>query len=192
MNSRKAKSKKRLIIVHGWKGSPEGGWLPWLKAEMEKADWQVQVPAMPNAAEPKLVEWLPFLKQIAGQVDGNTFMIGHSLGCITILRFLESLAKEEQIGGAILVAGFDNPLKYKELRNFFQEPINWRQIKTKCKRFVSIHSDDDPYVPIENSIKFKEYLAAKAIRVSGFRHFSGDDGIFSLPIVRQELLKISE
>ena len=185
-------SKKRLIIVHSWGDSTTGGWFPWLASEMNAQGWEVAIPALPNAKNPKQAEWLPFLKQIAGKVDKNTFMVGHSLGCVTILRYLESLSEKESIGGAVLVAGFDNPLKSKELRNFFQEPINWQQIKTKCPKFVSIHSVDDPLVPIENSISFKNYLEAETIRVGGFLHFSGDDGIFSLPIVRQELLKISE
>ena len=117
---KKKDSKKRLVIVHGWEGSPEEGWFPWLKAEMEKRGWEVSVPALPNSAEPEQARWLPYLQMIVGKVDKNTFMVGHSLGCITILRFLERLPKEEFIGGAILVAGFDNPLRYKELKNFFQ------------------------------------------------------------------------
>ena len=184
-------AKKRLIIVHGWEDSPTGGWFPWLAAEMEKHGWDVQIPAMPNTNNPELFEWLPFLKQTAGKVDEKTFMVGHSLGCITILRFLESLAAVESIGGAVLVAGFDNPLKYKELKNFFQEPINWKEIKAKCKKFVAIHSMDDPFVPTENGLRFKEQLGAETIMLDGFRHFSGDDGVYELPIVAQELLRMS-
>jgi hypothetical protein len=185
------KTRKKLIVIHGWEGNPTGGWFPWLKTEMERNGWEVLVPAMPNTNNPELFEWLPFLKQTADKVDENTFMVGHSLGCITILRFLESLPAKEQIGGAILVAGFDNPLKSKELKNFFQEPIRWQEIKTKCKKFVAIHSMDDPLVPVENALRFKEQLGAKTITLGGFRHFSGDDGVHALPIVAQELLKIS-
>src|SRR4030066_2505824 len=103
----KSKANKRLIIVHGWEGYPEEGWFPWLKKEMEKRGWEVQVPTMPNANNPKLYEWLSFLQQITGKTDENTFMVGHSLGCITILRFLETLSDKESIGTIILVAGFD-------------------------------------------------------------------------------------
>ena len=185
-------SKKRLVIVHGWEGSPQEGWFPWLKAEMERRDWEVLVPAMPNSVEPQQARWLPYLQTVVGKVDKNTFMVGHSLGCITILRFLERLPEKEFIGGAILVAGFDNPLKYKELRNFFQEAIAWDRMKKRGAKFVSIHSEDDPEVPIENSDSFGQNLGAKTIKVNGFRHFSGGDGITSLPIVVQELLETSK
>ena len=189
---KKKESKKRLVIVHGWEGSPEEGWFPWLKAEMEKRGWEVSVPALPNSAEPEQARWLPYLQMIVGKVDKNTFMVGHSLGCITILRFLERLPKEEFIGGAILVAGFDNPLKYKELKNFFQEVISWDRIKKDCKKFVTIHSEDDPEVPLENGLRFERNLRAKRIVVNGLKHFSGGDGVTSVPIILQELLEISK
>ncbi|HEX7455851.1 MAG TPA: alpha/beta hydrolase [Candidatus Nanoarchaeia archaeon] len=184
--------KKRLIIIHGWEGRPEEGWFPWLAAEMVNRGWSAQVPAMPNTNQPEQSRWVPYLGTIAGEVDKNTFMIGHSLGCITILRFLERLPKKASIGGAVLVAAFDNPLKYKELKNFFHEPILWDEVKKKCEKFVAIHSEDDSYVPVENSVSFKKNLSSKTIVVNGFGHFSGSDGVTSLPIVLQELLEISK
>lgn len=30
--------KKRVFIVHGWGGSPEGACLPWLRNELRKKD----------------------------------------------------------------------------------------------------------------------------------------------------------
>ncbi len=189
---KKQESKKKLIIVHGWEGYPEEGWFPWLREEMEKQGWEVKVPVMPNPAQPEQARWVPYLGTIAGKVDKNTFMVGHSLGCITILRFLERLQEDTSIGGTVLVAGFDNPLKYKELKNFFHDPILWVQIKKKCKNFVTIHSEDDPFVPVENSTSFKEKLDSKTDVVNGFRHFSGSHGITSVPIVLEELLDISK
>jgi len=189
---KKQESKKRLIIVHGWEGRPEEGWFPWLTAEMERRGWSVQVPAMPNAVQPEQSRWVPYLSKIIGRVDGNTYIVGHSLGCIATLRFLEGLANNEKIGGAILVAGFDNPLKYKELKNFFRDPILWDKIKTKCKSFISIQSNDDPYVPVENGIRFKTNLGAKVITLSGLRHFSGRNGVTIVPPILEELLKTAK
>src|SRR5205823_3645371 len=28
-------NKKRIIIVHGWSGSPDANWLPWLASELK-------------------------------------------------------------------------------------------------------------------------------------------------------------
>ncbi|OGY25017.1 MAG: hypothetical protein A2Y57_02515 [Candidatus Woykebacteria bacterium RBG_13_40_7b] len=188
---KKESKTKRLIIVHDWEGNPEEGWFPWLKKEMEENGWEVLVPAMPEPDHPIMDSWLAHLIRVAGGVDENTFLVGHSLGCITILRFLENLPSERKIGGAVLVAGFDNPLKYGALKNFFEAPIVWRKIRDRCKKFVSIHSQDDPYVPADNGERFKLNLKAQEIFVDGFRHFSGENGTYELPLVRDELLKIS-
>ena len=186
-----AQIKKKLIIVHGFEGSPENGWLPWLKGEVERKGWEAHAPPLPNTNDPKVHEWLPALIQATGEVDENTYMVGHSLGCITILRFLETLKDEESIGGAVLVAGFDNPLGNKRIDDFFQAPVNWEKAKRVCKKFVVIHSEDDPYVPADNGVRLKNNLGAKKILVSGYRHFSGDEGVTSLPLVLRELLEIS-
>ena len=151
----------------------------------------MHVPALPNANNPKMHDWLASLTQSADSVDENTYMVGHSLGCIIILRFLENLDEKQKIGGAILVAGFDNPLNINELENFFQGPLNWDKAKRTCKKFVVIHSEDDPDVPADNGIRMKNNLDAKKILVNGYKHFTGNDGINSLPLVLEELLEIS-
>lgn len=188
----KKESKKKLIIVHGWTGSPDRDWLPWLKSEMEKKGWEVVAPTLPNTNNPKLHEWLQSLTQVSGEVDEATYIIGHALGCITTLRFLENLSEGKSIGGAVLVAGFDNPLNHKELDNFFESPINWGKARSKSKEFVTIHSEDDPVVPADNGLRYKSYLGGKRILVNGYGHFAEKYGITALPLVLQELLEISK
>ncbi|MAG59915.1 hypothetical protein CMO96_03960 [Candidatus Woesebacteria bacterium] len=186
---------KKAILVHGWEGSPEEAWRPWLRKELEQRGFKVVVPAMPDAAKPTAKKWVPYLTQMVDQPDKNTYFVGHSLGCITILRYLETLKSNEKVGGAILVAGFGHNLEYEgykgELSTFFTTPIDWKKIQSRCKKFVAIHSVDDPFVPIKHAELFKEKLGAKAIIQKGMKHYSGDDDITELPIVLQELLKMS-
>ncbi len=186
-----AKTKKKLIIVHGFEGSPEHGWYPWLKGEVERKGWEAHAPTLPNTNDPQVHEWLPTLTQATGKVDENTYMVGHSLGCITILRFLETMKDGESIGGAIFVAGFDNSLGNRKIEGFFQAPVNWEKAKRACKKFVVINSEDDPQVPVDNSVRLKNNLDAKKMVVNGYRHFTSIDGVNSLPLVLQELLEIS-
>jgi uncharacterized protein len=101
---------KRVIIVHGYTGDSSKNWFPWLKAELEKLGVSVTVPQMPNTNAPVLTEWLPHLQATVGAPDTETYLVGHSLGCPTILRYLESLKNGEKTGGALLVAGFAEPL----------------------------------------------------------------------------------
>ena len=34
---------KRVFVVHGWDGHPAEGWFPWLKKELEKRGYLVNV-----------------------------------------------------------------------------------------------------------------------------------------------------
>lgn len=186
---------RRAFLIHGWEGYPEEGWRPWLRDKLIQEGFQVIVPAMPDTAEPALGKWLPFLQNLAKEPDLETFFVGHSLGCITILRYLETLKEGEKVGGAVLVAGFGHDLEYpgykKELSSFFKEDINWEKIKNHCKKFVSIASDNDPFVPLSHNKLFVEKLGAESIVENNKSHFSGDDGINDLPSALNAVLRIS-
>ena len=184
--------QKRVFVIHGWEGYPEEGWRPWLRKKLEKRGYTVFIPAMPNTKHPKMNEWLRHLKKIVGTPDENCYFVGHSLGCITILRYLETLKKGQKIGGAIFFAGFVSNLGFDVIGSFFKKPINWKKIKSHCKKFIAVHSDNDPYVSLHYGKIFKKKLDAKVIIKHNMKHFSGDDGIFVLPIALESVIKLSE
>ncbi len=187
---------KRLFIVHGWDGFPGNAWFPWLKKEAEAKDFEVVVPAMPNPSEPKIEKWVSFLKEKVEEVDEDTYFIGHSIGCQTILRYLETLDKK--VGGVILVGGFvhlkPDSFENKEEKNIAkpweETPINWNKIKDN--KFICIFSDNDEFVPVEDSEIFKEKLNAKIIVEHEKGHFDDEARIKELPSVLDSLLEISK
>lgn len=184
---------KKVFLIHGWEGYPEEGWRLWLKNELTKLGFKVTVPAMPDTAHPKLDVWLKHLAKVVGIPDKNCYFVGHSLGCATILRYLENLKENQKIGGVIFVAGFTSNLGYEELESFFTGRISWDKIKSHCRKFVAVHSDDDPYVSLHyGQVFFKEKLDAEVIVGHGMKHFSGDDGVTQLPVVLDRLLKIAK
>ena len=190
---------KRVFLIHGWGGYPEEGWKPWLKNELEKRDFIVYVPAMPDSEHPKMDAWLEELRKTVGTPDEDCYFVGHSLGCITILRYLETLEESQEIGGAVLVAGFSDinitigkDEDINEIKTFFETDVDFKKIKTHCKKFVAIHSDDDPYVPLRYANIFKEKLGAEIIVQNNMKHFSGEDGINQLPIALESVLKLSK
>lgn len=136
--------------------------------------FEVKVPAFPNSARPTQDEWVPYLAAEIGKSDEDLYLIGHSIGCITILRYLETLSPADRVGGVIFVAGFTDYISYEELKSFFQTPIDFGKIKTRPKNgFVAIHSTDDPYVDLKYGEIFKKELGAEVIIVRNKGHFSG-------------------
>jgi len=165
---------KRAVIIHCWGGSSNYAWYPWLKTELEKKGYQVIVPDMPNTDEPKLIEWLPKLEEVIDEPDDELLLVGHSLGTVTIMCYLETLPEGEQINKAIFAAGFTDQLGFKELENFFNKRLDFRKIKTKAKNgFVVIQSDDDPFVSEQYGVRLKEELGAKLLIKHGAKHMSG-------------------
>lgn len=185
--------KKQAIIIHGWESNPTEHWFPWLKFELEKNNFEVSTPAMPDTFFPKQNQWVQYLQEIAGAVDKDTFLIGHSLGVITILRFLENLPANQKIGGAILVAGFSESLAVvPEIENFFEKPVDYDRIKNHCKNFVIINSDDDPWVSVAKGEILHHELGGKIMILHNCGHLSQGTGDNKFPELVDELLKISK
>jgi len=172
----------KIYLIHGWGGGPESeSWFSWIKKELEKRRFFVEIPKMPNPNHPKINEWVGFLEKDIKGVDKNTYFIGHSIGCQTIMRYLEKLPEKNKIAGAIFVAGwfnllesaYENPEEEKLIaKPWFETPINFEKIKQHTNNFLAIFSDDDPCVPLSDSKIFKEKLNAKIIIKKNEGHFN--------------------
>lgn len=189
--------KKRVFVIHGWEGNPEEGWFPWLKKELEQKGFEVFVPAMPNTEEPKIEEWVPFLANLVGEPDENTYFVGHSIGCQAILRYLETL-ENKKVGGAVFVAGWFNLVNLsgeeeeKIAEPWIKIPINLKKVKNASKKFIAIFSDNDKWVPLEDKEIFKKEFGAKIIIEHNKDHFCESGGVKELPIVLESILRMSK
>src|SRR3990167_1450728 len=95
---------KRVYLIHGWEATSKSDFFPWLKYELEKKNIWSYFPDMPNTDEPKIEEWIGFLKKNIKELDEDTIFIGHSIGAQGVLRFLETLPDKTNVKRVILVA----------------------------------------------------------------------------------------
>ena len=185
---------KRVFIIHRWDGTPKSDWYPWLKKELEKEGFKVEVPTMPNTSEPKMNEWVNHLKKIVGKLDNETYFIGHSIGCQTIMRFLEKENYNGKIGRVIFVAGWfklDN-LEGEEVKAianpWINTTIDFDKVKSKLSKTLVFLSTNEPYGFVEENTKtFKDKFDAKVILEKDKGHFTEDDGVIELPEVLDEI-----
>ncbi|MBI5804220.1 DUF1749 domain-containing protein [Candidatus Pacearchaeota archaeon] len=189
----------KCYIIHRWSGSPEEEIHKWLKKELERRGFEVHALEMPNPEEPKIEEWVSFLKQKAPKPGGNTFFVGHSIGCQTILRYLESLPSKTKVGGVILIApwvhlldtAFEEPEEESKIaRPWLEMPINWKKAKAHANNFICVFSDDDFCVPLSDKEIFKEKLNAKIIVEHNKGHFTMEDNIDKVPSALNALLEM--
>jgi len=182
---------KRVFLIHGWQGRPDNHFFPYLTWELRANGFEVSAPQMPHADKPQVSDWLNFLRDYVGKPDKDTYFVGHSLGCITIARYLEALPPKQKVGGAVFVAGFSGRLNIPEIASFYHVPFDPEKAKLHTNKFVMIFSENDTRVPMEKSLEMAKELGAKTILEKGKGHFCAEDGVTSLPSALSALLKMS-
>lgn len=175
---------KKVFIVHGMNSAPNKAWRPWLMAELAKHDiWACSL-AMPGDENPICEEWVQALKSAIGKQE-EIYLVGHSLGVRAVLRYLEEGNKAR---GVLLVSGrFGKPSSDK-LGSFYDQPIDFGEVKTQAEHFVVIHGDDDPNVPYEDGKQIAKSLECELITIPNGGHLSGKAQCFELPEARDTLL----
>lgn len=184
---------KRIILIHRWSGTPQSDWYPWLKKQLENRGYTVIVPEMPDTDNPQIKPWVSTLKNIVGDVHESDIFIGHSVGCQTILRFLEQIPDDKPVNKAIFVApwfpltNLTSPQAEAIAKPWIETPVDFAKVKQKANTFISLFSTNDPHVPYEeNSALFKKRLDSKILTEKNKGHFTQDNKVTELP----ELLNI--
>ncbi|MSR78626.1 MAG: serine hydrolase family protein [Candidatus Taylorbacteria bacterium] len=183
--------QKRVFLIHGWEGTPDNHWFPWLSWELKARGFEVHSLTMPHADNPKVSEWLAEMKSVIERPNKDTFIVGHSLGCVAIVRYIEQLPKTARVGGCVFVAGFLSELNISEISEFTSTSLDVEKAKMHGAKFVNIFSDNDEYVSIVKSLEFQKAFGAKGVLERGRGHFTKREGVDALPSVFKALIDMS-
>jgi predicted alpha/beta hydrolase family esterase len=155
---------------------------------LRRRGYDVHAPQMPDTNHPRIDAWVEAIRSLVGIPRPDDAFVGHSLGCIAIIRYLETLTEGQRVGKAVFVAGFYEELgdDYEELRSFVDGPVDWDAVKAACPSFSVIHSDDDPSVPTSCGRDLAEKLGVPFELHTGYGHFSHGEGIMELPLVLEK------
>lgn len=187
----------KIYIIHCWDGTKEDGWYPWLDKELSNENNKVYRLNMPNTSNPKIGEWVSFLDKQIETLDDKTYFIGHSIGCQTILRYLQTkdICK---VGGILFVApwldlldyAIEDEESYNTAKPWLTIPINFEKIKKFTNNISCIFSDNDYFVSLDQKDKFEELLNVKTIIVNNKGHISQDDNVYELKEILEECKKM--
>jgi len=156
----------RVVLLHGWSGSPESNFLPWLASELKSAGWQVDVPQLPHADNPNPEEWLAALDEL--NLDEDTVVIGHSLGGTIITRWLE--ARQQKLKKVVLVgAPTKTGGKHAETEAVKALPVS--PAIRKLAEFEILYSTDDPFVVAEDTAALSQLVGEAVWQFDGRGHF---------------------
>ncbi len=185
--------KKRVFIIHGWGGTSDGHWIPWLKSELEKRGIFAKAPQMKDTDWPDPKEWVTHISRLVENHHSDCYLVGHSLGANAIIRYLSTLKKGQTIAGVVFVAPytFNDPELTEEQKVKMKDwiaPLNFSSAQKHADRFVSIFSDNDESVQVEDSEIFKKKLGSRVIVEHNKGHFTSEDGVEKLQTALDALL----
>lgn len=187
----KIHSNKQVYIIHGYGASPQSHWFSWLKDKLLQDGIEVDILQMPTPLSPSLPEWLDYLTQHADILTRSTYFVAHSLGCVSLLNYLQQATLKEQIGGLVLVSGFTKALpSLPVLDEFTKERSNYSQVADKVNKRAVIASKDDPIVPFSFSKDLAGEIHADFYEVEHGGHFLESDGFTTLPISYEVLSRM--
>ena len=184
-----------VVIVHGANDSKksafEGGredtrhWFPWIRKELAHRNIKFSSELYPEDWNPDYKEWKKVFEK--SDINGNTILVGHSLGCGFILRWLsETKTKVKKV---ILVAPYVlNSPDLPGLKNM----VSFELIKNLNKfsdEFVVYYSDDDNNFIIDSVDYLRKNIRGKFMEFKGTGHFVFDSmGTHEFPELLDEIL----
>ena len=189
--------KKQVYIIHSWGGSPNEPMHQWLKLELERRGFDVAIPMMPHPENPTIKDWVLGLSQIIRLPDKNVILVGHSIGCQTILRYLEELPANAKVGGAVFIApwltlsNLESDEEWTIAEPWLRTEINDSDIIKHLSKITAIFSDSDQFVPPENIEKFQKRFGAEIIIEHEKGHFTTSNGVTKLQSALDAVLRIA-
>lgn len=179
---------RRVVVLHGYQASPGAHWFGWLADDLRADGVEVTVPALPDPQHPDLDAWVAIARAAIGTPDPGTVVVGHSLGCVTVLHALAATSESWRLGGLVLASGFDVPqVAVPEVDAFTSSAPPLVRIAAATTHRHVVGSDDDAVVDPAHTRALADRLGATFDLVPGGGHLLGREGFTTLPVVRDRV-----
>ncbi len=182
----KVKNEKlRFVLLHGFNGTPEGIFFPWLIKNLKASGAEVIAPALPHPTAPTEAEQVNYVLENV-QFDENTVLFGHSLGTIVAMKVAERL--KTKITGLVLAGGFVEP-RFKDRPRPFHSTFKWefdfKKIKANAGSITVLNALNDYAVTIEAGRRLAKSLGVQLNEVTAQdEHFTAKEE----PVILDALL----
>jgi predicted alpha/beta hydrolase family esterase len=141
---------RNAIILHGGPDREEyynpkapsmsnAHWLPWLQAQLLKADIAAATPEVPHSFDRNWKIWNTEVERF--DITPETLLIGHSTGAGFFIKYL-SIHPEVKVGKVILVAPWLDPY-HEHTKNFFDDFQIDPDLVRRTDGITIFNSDDD-------------------------------------------------
>jgi len=169
-----------LYLVDGFGGSPEINWLSNLeKCYKDSFDTKKVKYTNSNVADVKV--WDEDLDRNIYNPQ-NAYFICHSLGCITLLRYI--LRNNIRIKGAIFVSGFaESIVDYPQFDDYMKN-IDLEKIKHLVGISFVISARTDRIIDWQITNNLSHEMEIPFILLPDGGHFTSTEGVIEMPSVK--------
>ena len=177
--------ERSYLIVHGLGGSGRGHWQAWLYERLKAAGEKVYFPSFPEPDTPKLTPWLSILKEEVKKLEGERFVICHSLGTILWLHYAQ-LSDCIQVEHLLLVAppGPKAIETYSVLQDFGPIPMERGSLTKSAEQIRLVSSPKDEYCEENAAVCFGQHLSIVVDQLPDHaKHININSGYGSWPDV---------
>jgi predicted alpha/beta hydrolase family esterase len=126
---------------------------------------------------PVIAPWVRRVGELVGEPEqaGRTVLVGHSVGCQAVVRYLAT-APADHVAGVLLVAAWwavDQP--WPAIQPWIETPIDLDRVRAAAPYFRVLLSSDDPFTGDQaaNGGEWEEQLDARVTVVPNAGHFNG-------------------
>ncbi len=132
-----------VVMIHGWGGDSSG--FSEDQKYLEQNNIQVFSPDMPNTDNPIYEEWKAYFeKNILPHLKENTILVGHSLGCGFIQKYLSE--NDLKVGEIVFLAPTVSDCGIPEIKNFFTKEFDYKKIKKSADNIYVFGGGQDEYI----------------------------------------------
>ncbi|MHB8871380.1 MAG: leucine--tRNA ligase [Candidatus Doudnabacteria bacterium] len=168
------KSVKNIVLLYGRSG--DSTVFPWLKNELEKKGFNVEIPELLNPGQPNDLEQAEYVKKHC-QLDESTVVVGHSFGGIVALRLLEQGIRLNRV--VLLSTPFSGQfldgVERRSVTLAAQRGFDFKKIKRNCSAFTLLYDTQDTVVPISEGERFAKELSTSILKKKSEKpHFDGE------------------
>jgi len=180
-------SISNYIILHGSFGSSTGNWFPWLRDELDKDFYKVEVPQMPvGVGNQNYENWEREFSKL--NINENTIIIAHSIAPVFVCKYL--INNKVKVKKLIFVCGFNNYLGIDTAYDAVNEPMyldNLEEVKKYCDNIICFYSDNDPYVPFEVEKNFADTVANEQYIIPNGGHINSETGFVKFEAILEHI-----
>ncbi|MBI2484339.1 leucine--tRNA ligase [Candidatus Uhrbacteria bacterium] len=165
----------RYVLLHGFDGSPDGIFFPWLTNELSKRGLSYQAPVLPHSSRPTEKEQVDYVLRHC-TFDEHTVLFGHSLGAAVALKVAENL--DTKIAKLVLAGGFIEP-DFLDKKRPFADTFTWEfdfeKIKLRAEEILILSEENDYAIPAEQGRTLHALLGGAHITAIGQQpHFMSE------------------